>query len=213
LTGYVEGFRRIFSGSNRKIVINLSSNNFSVSEVRNMLDELLEIEAERRFTNVRVDLNATKLNSSRTYENYTQEELFPTTIEAASSQTISLKRNVRINVYQNVTTVDEDGVETTTKTVVGTKVISVPGKYISGVSGVTIGYYKTQTNGRQRIIENNLGSRLKATNRWTINLGFTYQAPNTSPSVTSTSYSNPITQAESYAEAGILASDVVSDPA
>jgi len=213
LTGYVEGFRRIFSGSNRKIVINLSSNNFSVSEVRNMLDELLEIEAERRFTNVRVDLNATKLNSSRTYENYTQEELFPTTIEAASSQTISLNRSVRINVYQNVTTVDEDGVETTTKTVVGTKVISVPGKYISGVSGVTIGYYKTQTNGRQRIIENNLGSRLKATNRWTINLGFTYQAPNTSPSVTSTSYSNPITQAESYAEAGILASDVVSDPA
>lgn len=215
LTGYTAGFDKIFSPSsnNRKMTLDLSHNNFSVNVIRLMLSKLLDIEATRKFTNVEIRLNNTKLSSSGTYDNHDIQELFPVTIEAAPSQKINLTRNVKINVYQNVTIVDENGAETPTEIVIGTKIISVPGKYISGISGVTDGYYKTQTNNRQRVVEDELAIKLRNNRYWKIKLGDIYKTPDTSPSVSSSSYSNPITQAESYEAAGISASDVVSDPA
>jgi hypothetical protein len=204
LTGYTAGFNRIFSGGNRKITIDLSYNNFATGVVRNMLNELLNIEAQRVFTNVEIRLNNTKLSTSDTYINYSQEELFPTTIQSASNQTISLTRTERVKIYSEVTTTDASGTTTTTKVVTGSKDITVPGAFISSLNG----YYKTQTNGRQQIVENSLGVRLKGNRNWRILLGFTYQSPDTSPTVTGTTYSNPTTREASLAELGYTLADL-----
>ena len=209
ITGYTQGFDRIFSGTNRKITIYLSYNNFSIPVLRGMLDELLDEEKKLTFTNVRIDLNNTKFSaSSRTYTSYTQEEIFPTSIIAASGQTISLTRTERVKTYRTETIVNEDGTETTQTIQTGTKTITVPGKEITGVAGVTDGYYKTQTNGRQQIVENTLGAKFNAVRRWNINLGFTYQAPNTTPTVTSSAYSDPTTRVASLAELGYTEADL-----
>jgi hypothetical protein len=202
LTGYTAGFDKIFSGNNRKMTLDLSYNNFSSSVIRSMLSDLLAIEAQRKFTNVEIRLNNTKLSSSNTYTNYTQEDLFPTTIVAASNQTISLTRIERVKIYSQVTTVSATGVETTTKVVTGSKDVVVPGALISGT------YYKTQTNGRQQIVEDELGVKFKNNRYWRFNLGFTYQSPNTSPTVTSTSYSNTTTREASLAELGYTLADL-----
>lgn len=202
LTGYTAGFDKIFSGNNRKMTLDLSYNNFSSSVIRKILSDLLAIEAQQKFTNVEIRLNNTKLSSSDTYTNYTQEDLFPTTIVAASNQTISLTRVERVKIYSQVTTVSATGVETTTKVVTGSKDVVVPGALISGT------YYKTQTNGRQQIVENELGVKFKNNRYWRFNLGFTYQSPNTSPTVTSTSYSNTTTREASLAELGYTLADL-----
>lgn len=209
ITGYTGGFDRIFSGTNRKITLYLSYNNFSIPALRDMLDKLLDEEAKLTFTNVRIDLNNTKFDtSSRTYTSYTQEELFPTSIIAVSGQTISLTRTERVKTYRTETTVAADGTETTQEVQTGTKNITVPGKEITGVAGVTDGYYKTQTNGRQQIVENTLGAKFNSLRRWNINLGFTYQAPDTTPTVTSSAYSNSTTRAASLAELGYTLADL-----
>ena len=202
LTGYTAGFDKIFSGNNRKMTLDLSYNNFSSSVIRKMLSDLLAIEAQQKFTNVEIRLNNTKLSSSGTYINYSQEDLFPTTIVTASNQIVSLTRVERVKIYSQVTTVNASGVETTTKVVTGSKDIVVPGALISGV------YYKTQTNGRQQIVENELGVKFKNNRYWRFNLGFTYQSPNTSPTVTSTSYSNVTTREASLAELGYTLADL-----
>ena len=196
LTGYTTGFSRIFSGSNRKITIDLSSNNFSEGTIGTMLSELLTIESQRKFTNVEIRLNNTKISSSGRYINYTQDELFPTTIQEASSQTTSLTRIAKVKNYQVVETFNEQGEKNPpTITTNGTKNITVPGAYIA--SAPIPGYYTKRTSGRQQIIENSLGVRLKRNKFWSIKLGFTYQSPDTSPTVTSTTYTDPITVAAS----------------
>jgi hypothetical protein len=204
LTGYTAGFDKIFSGNNRKMTLDLSYNNFSASVIRKMLSDLLAIEAQSKFTNVEIRLNNTKLSTSDTYINYTQEDLFPTTISSASNQVISLTRVERVKIYTEVTTVDQNGVETTNTVVTGSKNITVPGALIASLGG----YYKTQTNGRQQIVENELGVKFKNNRYWGFNLGFTYQSPNTSPTVTSTSYSSPTTRAASLAELGYTLADL-----
>ena len=214
ITGYTKGFDRIFSvsGTNRKITLYLSYNNFSYEVLRDMLDKLLDEEAKLTFTNVRIDLNNTKFDtSSRTYTSYTQEEIFPTSINAAAAQTISLTRTERVNTYNIVTNVAEDGTTSQVATQTGTKIITVKGKYISGITGVTDGYYRTKTNGRQQIVENTLGAKFNSLRRWNINLGFTYQTPDTTPTVTSSVYSDPITEAASLANEGYtkVGSDIV----
>lgn len=190
LTGYTAGFDKIFSGSNRTMTIDLSYNNFSAGTIRTMLTELLKIESSRKFTNVTIRLNNTKIDASGNYLNYSQEDIFPTSIQASPNQTISLTRTEKVKIYEVVKTIDANGVETLTPTVVGSKNITVPGQYISSLSG----YYKTQTNGRQQIVESELGVKYKSRKYWTINLGFTYQSPNTTPTVTSTTYSDPVTR-------------------
>jgi hypothetical protein len=191
------------------MTIDLSYNNFPVEVIRKMLSDLLDIEANRKFTNVEIRLNNTKLSDSGTYVPYTQEELFPTTIQAASSQTVSLTRTERVKVYSKVITTDENGVETINEVVTGSKNITVPGKLISNPGGgQTAGFYKTQINGRQQIIEDSLGIKLKNNRYWTIKLGFTYKSPSTSPTITNTTYSDPTTREASLAELGYKIADL-----
>lgn len=212
ITGYIQGFDRIFTGSNRKITITLSNNNFSVSTIRGMLEELLDIQALNQFTNVRVDLNNTNLNpTTRSHSSYSQDQIFTNTIEAISGQTISLTRTETVKVFSQVTTVNEDGSETTSTVQTGTKNITVPGKLIAGISGVADGYYQTQVNGRQQVVEDALGIRFNSNKRWNINLGFTYSPPSTTPTVTSSAFSNSTTRAASLAALGYNPSDAIPD--
>lgn len=195
LTGYISGFKRIFSGSNRKITIDLSYNNFSVNTLRNMISELLEIDSTKKFTNVKIILNGCKRSTDGSAENYIQSELFPVTIVPASDQTISLTRVEKVKIFQEVTTTDADGNETTSIQQIGTKNITVSGKLIGST------YYKTQINSRQKIIEDSLGVKLKSSNYFNFNLGFKYSSPNTSPTVTSTTYIDETTRAATLREA------------
>lgn len=212
ITDYIQGFDKIFTGSNRKITITLSNNNFSVSVIRKMIEELLNIEAQNIFTNVRVDLDNTNLNLvTRSHSSYSQDDLFSNTIEAISGQTISLTRTETVKVFSQVTTVNEDGSETTSTVQTGTKNITVPGKLITGISGVANGYYQTQTNGRQQVVEDALGVRFNASRRWNINLGFTYSPPSTTPTVTSSAFSNSTTRSASLAALGYNPSDAIPD--
>jgi len=212
ITGYIQGFGRIFTGSNRKMTITLSNNNFPISVVRGMLEELLDIQAEERFTNVRIDLNNANLNlATRSHSNYSQDEIFTNTIEEISGQTISITRTETVRVFTRVTTVNEDGSETTSTVQTGTRNITVPGKLITGISGVANGYYQTQTNARQQVIEDPLGARFNSNGRWTINLGFTYNPPSTVPTVTSSTFSSPTTRTASLAALGYNASDAIPD--
>lgn len=212
ITDYTQGFDKIFTGSNRKITITLSNNNFSVFVIRKMIEELLNIEAQNIFTNVRVDLNNTNLNLiTRSHSSYSQDDLFSNTIEAISGQTISLTRTETVKVFNQVTTVNEDGSETTSTVQTGTKNITVPGKLITGISGVADGYYQTQTNGRQQVVEDSLGVRFNASRRWNINLGFTYSPPSTTPTVTSSAFSNPTTRTASLAALGYSPTDAIPD--
>lgn len=206
LTGYTEGFNRIFSGSNRRISLNLSYNNFSVAVIRDMLTELFAIEKAGGFTIVRVDLNNTKFNSTtRGYDSYRSEDLFSNTIQSIPSQTVSLTRIERIKVYETITTTAEDGTTSTETRVVGAKNVTVPGKDIGGT------YYKTKTNGRQQVIEDPLGAAyaaLQARNRWIVNLGNPYSPPDTTPTVTGSTYSDTTTRANSLAELGYTLDDL-----
>ena len=209
ITGYIQGFDKIFKGSNRKMTITLSNNNFSVAVIRKMLEELLDIQALGTFTSVRIDLNNTNLNlTTRSHSSYSQDQIFTNTIEAISGQTISLTRTERVKVFSQVTTVNEDGSETTSRVQTGTKNITVPGKLITGISGVADGYYQTQVNSRQQVVEDALGIRFNSNKRWNINLGFTYSPPSTTPTVTSSAFSNSTTRAASLATLGYSLDDL-----
>jgi hypothetical protein len=212
ITGYIQGFDKIFAGSNRKITITLSNNNFSVSGIRGMLEELLDIQAQGTFTNVRIDLNNTNLNPiTRSHSSYSQDQIFTNRIEAISGQTVSLTRTETVKVFSQVTTVNEDGSETTSTVQTGTKNITVPGKLITGISGVANGYYQTQVNGRQQVVEDALGVKFNSNKRWNINLGFTYSPPSTTPTVTSSAFSNPTTRSASLSVLGYNPSDAIPD--
>lgn len=195
LTGYISGFKKIFSGSNRKITLDLSYNNFSVDTLRDMISELIEIDSAKKFTNVKIIFDGCKRNSDGSAENYTQSELFPVTIIPASDQTISLTRVEKVKIFQEVTITDADGNETTSTQQVGTKNVTVSGKLIGSK------YYKTQINTRQQIVEDTLGVKLKSVNYFNFSLGFKYQSPNTSPTVTSTAYEDETTRAATLREA------------
>ena len=226
LTGYTEGFSRIFSGSPRKITLDLSSNNFSPGVIRTMLQELISIDSQRRFTNVNVRLNNCKLISSTgRYSEYSQEEIFPSSTESAPSQVTSLFRNERIRVFREIPSIgpsgdpilDENGVPVKVLTQVGTKVVSVPGSYVSSLSG-GVAYedptgsapvFRSLTNSRQQIVENTLAIAFKTLEFFIINLGFTYKAPNTTPTVVNSTYGSQSTRRSTIEQAGYSWSDVV----
>ena len=211
LTGYKGGFDKIFSGDNRRMTIDFSHNNFSIEVLRKMLTEILEEEeAKPDIANVTIFLNNTNFDaSSRKYSNYLSGDIFYlTSIAQLPEQVINLTRVETVNVYRIETIVDENGTESQTPILIGTKNITVPGKEITGVANVADGYYKIQTNARQQTVEDSLGAKFNANKRWQIDLGNPYKAPDTTPIVTSTTYSNPqgqtVTRASTLAEKGYV---------
>ena len=195
ISGVTEGsFRRIFQGGNRKIIINLSKNNFDRVQMRNMISEILEIDDDRIFTNAKVILKQCKQDAEGSYpaDGWTQSELFPVETKSLSDQTINLTRTEVIKVYETVTTTDANGVTTSTKRQAGTRSVTVPGQSFSNL-GVEVtpdgaGYYKTRTSTRTVDEEDSLGLKLRQRNFIDIDLGWTYQIPPTSPVETGAAY-------------------------
>lgn len=184
-------FGKIFQGGNRKIYIDLSENNFTETQIRNMITEILDIDDQRVYTNAKVYLKNCKQNGNGTYTGYTQSELFPIETSDLPDQTINLTRTEVIKVYETVTTTDADGNTSTTTTQVGTRSVTVPGQSFIDLGTPTpygAGYYKTRTSTRTKDVEHPIGLRLRQKNYINIDLGFTYQTPPTSPVETGAVY-------------------------
>jgi len=185
-------FGRIFQGVNRKIYIDLSKNNFSVTQVRNMITEILDIDDGKIYRNAKVYIKQCKQDGNGNYTSYTQSELFPVVTNDLPNQTVNLTRTEIIKVYEIVVITDDEGNATTVKKQKGTKAVTVPGQSFSDL-GSTItpngaGYYKTRTSTRTADEEHPIGLRLRQRNYINIDLGFTYQTPPTSPVETGAVY-------------------------
>ena len=205
ISGYVVGsLGRIFTGNSRKITIDLSSNNLSASLIRDIVSEVSVLDSSRRFSNCRVRLSLNKLNLDGKYSNYTQNEIFPVAVSAGSNITTSLSRNELFNVYEEQTTTDESGNSTTTRVVVGTRTIRIPGQLISGI------YYKTQIQKTQVVTENPIALLFKNLRGILVDLGFVYQSPSTVPTVIATGYDNVTTRYQSITDAGYNPADLVN---
>lgn len=220
LDGYESGgLTKIFTESNRTIKIYLNNNNLNREAIRSILKDLLPIALNGvngiRFTDVSLDLKLTKLSSSsKNYINFTSSEIFDTTIVTAPSQKIGLSRNVTIKRFTTKSiTNPSTGITTDVTTEDGTRVVSVPGAYISSASPA--GIYRTRVDAQARYQEDPLGTSLRSVNssQWKIDLGFTYNFSSSGTFTTGSSYEDSITKAQSYSLAGINPSHVVNDPA
>jgi hypothetical protein len=205
ISGYVSGgLSRIFSGNSRKITIDLSSNNLNTETIRNIITEVADLDALRRFSNCRVRLSLNKLDSSNRYSNYTQNEVFPVTVLSGSDIVTSLSRNELFNVFTETTITNPDGTTTTERVQTGTRTINIPGALVSGT------YYKTKTDSTQVTQENPVVLRFKTLRGILVDLGFTYVSPRTTPVVASTVYSNVTTRYQSIIDAGYDPADLVN---
>lgn len=185
-------FGKIFQGGNRKIYIDLSKNKFSVTQIRNIITELLDIDDQKIYTNAKIYLKSCKQDGNGNYTQHTQSEIFPVSSGSLPDQTINLTRTEVIKVYETVTTTDSEGnTLPPVKTQIGTKSVKVPGQSFSNLGDSTPqggGYYKTRTSTRTADEEHPVGLRLRKRNFINIDLGFTYQTPPTSPVETGAVY-------------------------
>ena len=169
-------WEKIFSGGNRALTVNLSKNNLSVNEIRAGIRALYDIAGTTGWSRGRVILSGNKKVNGR-YQSWSQNELFPVGPKNLSDQEISLTRREEIKVYKTVTTVDENGNETTSRVQEGTKFVVVPGELTSGE------YYGKKTLSRTSSSENELGLKFRKM-RLRIDLGFTYNVPPSGATVT-----------------------------
>jgi hypothetical protein len=195
---------QIFSGNARKITIDLSSNTLSPSSIRNIISEVAEIDKLGRFQNCLIRLSLNKLTTGNKYSNYTQSEIFPVNLTQGADIITSLFRNETFNIYQEVTTTDEFGNETTNRVQTGTRTVSIPGQLVSGV------YYKTRRDTTQGSTENPVGNLFKNLRGIKVDLGFTYTTPSTSTVIISTSYEDVTTRNQSIIDAGYNPADLVN---
>jgi hypothetical protein len=191
-----ETFDRIFTGTNRDIVLNLNKNNFTGEKIRKFVGNLLNVYDQGIYTKVTVNLSECKFNSSGPYEQHSQTEIFPITPGEIFQTTISLSRTEKIKVYETVIEYDSNGnaISPPTRVQVGTKFITVPGREFTGQSSSVTpngdGYYKQKVTDLQSSIETPEEIRYRAVSNpyFKINLGFDYVPPNTSPQEISFSY-------------------------
>jgi len=205
ISGYVIGsLGRVFSGNSRKITVDLSSNSLSTDSIRDIVSEISSIDSSQRFSNCRVRLSLNKLDASGKYSNYTQNEIFPVTVSAGNDVITSLYRDELFNVYEEKTTTSSSGVTTTSRVVVGTRTVRIPGELIGGT------YYKIRTQKTQIITENPIALLYKNLRGILIDLGFVYQSPNTNPTVVATVNSSTTTRYQSIIDAGYNPADLVN---
>lgn len=195
---------QVFTGNPRRITINLSRNLLSVSAIQSVINEVYVIDQQRRFNNCRVLLSGNELDSSARYINYTQSQLFPTTIRQDPDRVTTLFRNEQFYVYQTITITDGFGETTTERVITGTRTVSIPGTLIGG------DYYKTRIEKIQATVENPIAVKFKSLIGIRIDLGFNYIAPNTNPFVYAVEYGNPTTRYQSTIDAGYDPADLVN---
>ncbi len=205
ISGYTVGsLGRIFNGNSRKITIDLSSNNLSVSSIRDIVSEISVIDTQLRFNNCRVRLSFNKIDSNGKYLNYTQNEIFPVTVSAGNDVETSLYRDELFNIYEEKTTTDFNGNKTTTRVVVGTRTVRIPGELIGGI------YYKKRAQKTQIVTENPIALLFKNLRGILIDLGFVYQPPNTTPTIIATQNYDTTTRYQSITDAGYNPADLVN---
>lgn len=205
ITDYVVGgLSLIFRGDSRRITINLSKNQLSVNTIRQIINEIYNIDQLRKFTNCRVLLAFNKIDINSKYVNYLQSELFPTVVSQGPDRVNSLFRNEQFYLFQDVTVTDEFGNSTTQRTIIGTTTISIPGGLIGSE------YYKTKIDKIQSTSESSIATKFKNLSGIRIDLGFNYIPPRTSSVVYATQYSNLTTRYQSIIEAGYSPADLVT---
>lgn len=200
LSGYTTGtLGKIFTGNNRKITVDLSNNNFPITIIKNIINEVISLDSSTSFNNCLVKLAGNKLNGDNEYSNYSQDELFPTTTSAGPDVVVALFRNEQFQVYNEVEVTTEAGLPTKTYVLQGNQSLSVPGQLESGT------YYKTKKTETQVSKEDSLGPQFKNLSGIKIDLGFTYISPNTSPVPVSVEFLNSTTRNDSITETGLTA--------
>ena len=200
LSGYTTGtLGKIFTGNNRKITVDLSNNNFPITVIKNIINEVISLDSSTSFNNCLVKMAGNKLNASNVYSNYTQDELFPTTTSAGPDVVVALFRNEQFQVYNEVEVTTEAGLPTKTYVLQGNQSLSVPGQLESGT------YYKTKKTETQVSTEDPLGPQFKNLSGIKIDLGFTYISPSTSPVPVSVDFLNSTTRNASITETGLTA--------
>lgn len=200
LSGYTTGtLGKIFTGNNRKITVNLSNNNFPVTVIKNIIEEVISLDSSTSFNNCLVKLAGNKLNGDNKYSNYTQDELFSATTSAGPDVVVALFRNEQFQVYNEVEVTTEAGLPTKTYVPQGNQSLSVPGQLESGT------YYKTKKTETQVSTEDSLGPQFKNLSGIKIDLGLTYISPGTSPVPVSVEFLNSTTRNASITETGLTA--------
>lgn len=190
-------FSRIFQGNARKITVDLSENNLSVSVIQRLIGQIADIDRSRRFSNCLIRLSGNKLSSDNKYSNYAQQEIFPTSVRPGPDVVTSLFRSETFDVFNEVTIANEFGVSETKLVSAGTSTRQVPGALVSG------SYYKTQRDKTQIVTESPLGTRFRRLFGIRFDLGFTYIAPLTTPTTVSTTYENLTTRNQSITDSGL----------
>lgn len=198
ISGYERGcLEKVFRGSLRKITIDLSSNLLPVSDIRQIVSDISNLNNSTKFTNCLIKLAANKLSSDGKYSNYLQQEIFPVGIASGPDVVTSLSRTEQFAVYNEVTVIDVNLNETKTYNLVSTVNRNVPAQFVSG------DYHKTKRDKTQIFTEDPLAISFKNLKGIKIDLGFVYQSPRTTPSIVSTSYENVTTRNGSITESGL----------
>lgn len=188
---------RIFQGNSRRITVDLSENNLSVSVIQRLISQVVGIDKSRKFTNCQIRLAGNKLSADGRYSNYTQQEIFPVTTTPGPEVVTSLFRSETFDVFNEVEVVNEAG--TTEKKVVplGTSTLQVPAAIVTG------NYFKTKRDKTEIVTENPLGAQFKNLFGIRFDLGFSYVAPLTTPTTISTTYENQTTRNQSITDSGL----------
>jgi hypothetical protein len=195
ISSYVAGsLSKIFTGTARKITINLSYNALNLDSIRSVIDEVSTLDKMGIFTNCKVVLAYNKLDSDNKYVTFSQSDVFPVTTLAPQTVTTPVFRNEEFKIYQTTLIYDEFGNSTEQRTQIGTRLVQVPGVLVSGT------YYKNKVDTVQQNLEDPLAIKYKALIGITVDLGFTYQSPNTTPVISNTSYTTSTTRNASIQE-------------
>lgn len=213
IDGYVRGsIGRVFKGAGRRVIINLSRNNLNLTSIRTILEEVIAIEKTipNSFSGSIVNLSQNKVNNgpivnNNLYSSYTANEIFTPRLLPATELRTEIFRNEVFNIYEESTTTNSSGVSTTTRTIVGTKTVSVPGQLVEGV------YWKTRVDQVQSFAVNPLLTRLRALRKISVNLGLGQLNVSTPPpTIVSTAYENSTTRTQSIIDAGENPLDLVN---
>jgi hypothetical protein len=177
---------RIFTGTNRKITVDLSRNLFSTSTIRTIITDAINLDKQNKFTNCQVQLYQCKIDANNKYTNLTQSDIFTTTISGTIDQTINLTRLE--SIYETVINSANEEV-----------LAPIPKQLLIRVPGALVGvqYWKQRIDTRQQISEDPLGTQFKALKGIKVNFDFTYVSPPSLSNVIKRVYTGPTTRYDS----------------
>jgi len=185
-------------GSSRKVTIDLSKNCMDIPSIKRIIEEISLMDGKKRYRNCIVRLSGNKLTPGGLRNNYTQQEIFPISISPGPDIVTSLTRTEQFAVYQGVEVVDEDFNTQTSYSLVENISRRVLGQFIEADSL----YYTKKVDKTQVSSENELAIQFKRLDGIKVDLGFTYQSPDTRPKVISTEYLEPVDRYQSITDLG-----------